>query len=229
MIRIIILLSFTCSVIFSFLYQFSSVEKLNFQYFKRRSQCDYCHTLLKWFDTIPLLSFIFLKGRSRCCLQTLKKSYIIGEVLSFLIVPYILLIHIHINYSLFLLTCLMLITMSLTDIQTLTISSNLILVFFFVGIYISSVHFTSFIVIFFLLHIFFLLNSKSIGYGDILLLSILSLFYTYEFILHLLLLTCVIGLIFYIIMNRFKIRKIPLIPFISVSYILLILFSNNIM
>ena len=102
---------------------------MNLQYFKRRSQCDYCHTSLKWFDTIPLLSFIFLKGHSRCCSNPLKRSYIIGEILSFLIVPYLIFIDIHINYSLFILTCLMLITMSLTDIQTLTINSNLILVF----------------------------------------------------------------------------------------------------
>ena len=123
----------------------------------------------------------------------------------------------------------MLITMSLTDIQTLTINSNLILVFFFVGIYISSLHLISFIFIFFLLHTFFLLNSKSIGYGDILLLSILSIFYTYEFMLHLLLLTCVISIVFFIIMYRFMIHKIPLIPFISISYIVLINFSDNIM
>ncbi|MGX8004322.1 prepilin peptidase [Staphylococcus hominis] len=78
---------------------------------RRRSQCDYCHTSLKWFDsTIPLLSFIFLKGRSRCCSNPLKRSYIIGEILSFLIVPYLIFIDIHINYSLFILTCLMLIT-----------------------------------------------------------------------------------------------------------------------
>lgn len=229
MISIIVVLAFTCSVIFSFLYQFSSIEKVNLQYFKRRSQCDYCHTSLKWFDTLPLLSFIFLKGHSRCCSNPLKRSYIIGEILSFLIVPYLIFTDIHINYSLFILTCLMLITMSLTDIQTLTINSNLILIFFIVGIYISSLHLISFIFIFFLLHTFFLLNSKSIGYGDILLLSILSIFYTYEFMLHLILLTCAIGLMFYIIMFRFKIRKIPLIPFISISYILLINFSNNIM
>ena len=109
--------------------------------------------------------------------KSFKTLYIIGEILSFLIVPYLIFIDIHINYSLFILTCLMLITMSLTDIQTLTINSNLILVFF-VGIYISSLHLISFIFIFFLLHTFFLLNSKSIGYGDILLLSILSIFYT---------------------------------------------------
>ncbi|MGW9857320.1 leader peptidase (prepilin peptidase) / N-methyltransferase [Staphylococcus hominis] len=218
-----------CSVIFSFLYQFSSVEDVNLQYFKQRSQCDYCHTLLKWFDTIPLLSFIYLKGHSRCCSNTLKRSYFIGEVLSFLIVPYVLFTHIHINYSLFILTCLMLITMSITDIETLTINSNLIFVFFFTGIYISSVHYISFIIIFFLLHTFFLLNPKSIGYGDILLLSLLSLFYTYEFMLHLLLLTCVISIVFFIIMYRFMIHKIPLIPFISISYIVLINFSDNIM
>ena len=201
---------------------------MNLQYFKRRSQCDYCHTSLKWFDTIPLLSFIFLKGHSRCCSNPLKRSYIIGEILSFLIVPYLIFIDIHINYSLFILTCLMLITMSLTDIQTLTINSNLILVFLCRYLYFFITF--DFIYIYFLsITYIFLLNSKSIGYGDILLLSILSIFYTYEFILHLILLTCAIGLMFYIILFRFKIRKIPLIPFISISYILLINFSNNIM
>ena len=224
MISIIVLLAFTCSVIFSFI-SISSIEKVNLQYFKRRSQCDYCHTSLKWFDTIPLLSFIFLKGHSRCCSNPLKRSYIIGEILSFLIVPYLIFIDIHINYSLFILTCLMLITMSLTDIQTLTINSNLILVFLCRYLYFFITF--DFIYIYFLsITYIFLLNSKSIGYGDILLLSILSIFYTYEFILHLILLTCAIGLMFYIILFRFKIRKIPLIPFISISYILLINFPT---
>ena len=122
----------------------------------------------------------------------------------------------------------MLITMSLTDIQTLTINSNLILVFLCRYLYFFITF--DFIYIYFLsITYIFLLNSKSIGYGDILLLSILSIFYTYEFMLHLILLTCAIGLMFYIILFRFKIRKIPLIPFISISYILLINFSNNIM
>ena len=160
--------------------------------------------------------------------KSFKTPYIIGEILSFLIVPYLIFIDIHINYSLFILTCLMLITMSLTDIQTLTINSNLILVFLCRYLYFFITF--DFIYIYFLsITYIFLLNSKSIGYGDILLLSILSIFYTYEFILHLILLTCAIGLMFYIILFRFKIRKIPLIPFISISYILLINFSNNIM
>ena len=168
---------------------------MNLQYFKRRSQCDYCHTSLKWFDTIPLLSFIFLKGHSRCCSNPLKRSYIIGEILSFLIVPYLIFIDIHINYSLFILTCLMLITMSLTDIQTLTINSNLILVFLCRYLYFFITF--DFIYIYFLsITYIFLLNSKSIGYGDILLLSILSIFYTYEFILHLILLTLQLVLCF---------------------------------
>ena len=67
-----VLLAYSCSVIFSFLYQFSHKGFLSLRYFYTRSRCDYCAEVIKPYDLLPIISFITLNGRSRCCRQNYK-------------------------------------------------------------------------------------------------------------------------------------------------------------
>ncbi|QTK09087.1 prepilin peptidase [Staphylococcus haemolyticus] len=79
-----LLISYVCSVLFSFLYHLTNTNSLNLNYLVRRSKCDYCGRKLCWFELIPIFSFFILKGKSNCCNQKLKRHYIFGGMLSFL-------------------------------------------------------------------------------------------------------------------------------------------------
>ena len=66
----VVLLSYSCSCIFSFLYQFISIEETSFDYLHRRSKCDYCNSSLKWYELMPIISFIIKRAMSK-----LSKAY----------------------------------------------------------------------------------------------------------------------------------------------------------
>ncbi len=139
------ILSYLCSVLFSYLYQLSSINKLSFSYFKLRSKCDNCHQPLKWFELLPIISFICLKGRSNCCGYQLNKNYFIGELLAFLIIPFSSYFIPNLYFPLFLTTYLFLLTMSFYDIDTKTINVNLIVVLFIISFFIAHIYIFTFL------------------------------------------------------------------------------------
>lgn len=134
------ILSYLCSILFSYLYQLSSINKLSFSYFKLRSKCDNCHQPLKWFELLPIISFICLKGRSNCCGNKLNTNYFIGELLAFLIIPFSTYIHASIYFPLFLITFLFLLTMALYDIDTMTVNINLIVILTILSLFVAHIY-----------------------------------------------------------------------------------------
>ncbi|MDU4506626.1 MAG: prepilin peptidase, partial [Staphylococcus sp.] len=54
-----LLLAYTCSIIFSFLYQFCNQNILKLQYLYSRSHCDFCHTIIKPLDLLPIIKGVF--------------------------------------------------------------------------------------------------------------------------------------------------------------------------
>lgn len=215
------ILSYLCSVLFSYLYQLSSINKLSFSYFKLRSKCDNCHQPLKWFELLPIISFICLKGRSNCCGYQLNKNYFIGELLAFLIIPFSSYFIPNLYFPLFLTTYLFLLTMSFYDIDTKTINVNLIVVLFIISFFIAHIYIFTFFIFFSILHACFVIVPKQIGYGDILLLSMLSLFYPYHFFCIFLLFSIAIAIPFSLIsiLNK-RGSNLPFIPFIFLGYLL---------
>ena len=77
-----LLLAYTCSIIFSFLYQFCNQNILKLQYLYSRSHCDFCHTIIKTLRFTAYYKFLKLRGQSRCCNQPLQRLYLIGELVS---------------------------------------------------------------------------------------------------------------------------------------------------
>ncbi|UDI78086.1 prepilin peptidase [Staphylococcus taiwanensis] len=216
-----ILLSYLCSIIFSFLYQFNSVEKPTFNYFLSRSKCDYCCQKLKWLDLLPIINFILLKGRSSCCKQKLKRHYIFGEILAFLAIPIIIFYQCDVYIPLFISTYLILLTMAIYDIETYTVNLNLLIIFFIINLFLANTYILNIIIFSSILHLFFFLLPNQIGYGDIILFSMLSMFYPYYFFLIFLNITFILATI-YILITKICINKtyLPLIPFIFTSYII---------
>ena len=47
---------------------------------KSRSECSFCHTVLKWYDLFPVFSYLFLKGRCRYCGEKLSPRYLLSEL-----------------------------------------------------------------------------------------------------------------------------------------------------
>lgn len=223
------LLAYSCSVIFSYLYHLTTVDKLNLKYFIMYSKCDYCSRRLSWLELLPIISFIYLKGRTLCCNKRLSLNYFIGETLVFIILPFTSFNYFDVNTPLFLTTFLFLLTMALYDIQTLTLNINLVIILLMISIFIAPLHFHIFLLFAPLFHLCFLFNPHQIGYGDILLLTVLSLFYPYKFFITFVTFTFVIALIFSSLMLLIGQRHyIPLIPFILVSYVITSYFYHDI-
>lgn len=224
------ILSYLCSILFSYLYQLSSINKLSFSYFKLRSKCDNCHQPLKWFELLPIISFICLKGRSNCCGNKLNTNYFIGELLAFLIIPFSTYIHASIYFPLFLITFLFLLTMALYDIDTMTVNINLIVILTILSLFVAHIYVFTFLIFSILLHVCFFIMPNQIGYGDIFLLSLLSLFYSYNFFCIFLLfalLTATPLALFTILVK--KSSNIPFIPFIFLGYLLASYFYSYIL
>ena len=84
--------------------------------------------------------------------------------------------------------------MALYDLQTLTINIVMIILYTIVCAKITMIYFSTFIFFTLIFHLYYFLFPRQIGYGDILLLSILSCF-PYHFYLIFLLYTLLIAII----------------------------------
>ncbi|MHB7918147.1 prepilin peptidase [Staphylococcus borealis] len=217
---LVLITSFVCSVLFSFLYQLTNMTQLKFNYLTMRSKCDYCDSKLQWFVLIPILSFFILRGNTACCHNKLKRHYIIGECLSFILIPIIIYFGVQVHLSLFITTYLFLLTMALYDIETLSINVFMLILFAIVCTAHSIFYFSTFIIFFFILHVFYFLSPKHIGYGDILLLTILSCFFPYHFYVIFLLFTLFIAIIVSSVLLITKQQTyIPFVPFMFIGFI----------
>lgn len=224
------LLAYFCSVIFSFLYQFCHTSELNFKYLSTRSKCDHCGQVIKPYDLLPIISFIILRGHSRCCGKKLNRFYILGEVLAFtplLLYPFTF---VHIHFTLFLFTFLFLLTLSLYDIDSLTIDLNLSIIYVIVSMATSHLYFRTFMITFIITHCIYFFIRVYMGYGDIVLFNILSLFLPLNFFAFVVIFTFIIGGVIAFLMKCFinkHLKYIPLIPFVFISYTFISVFYRQ--
>lgn len=214
--------TYVSSVLFSFLYQLSTNDNFNKRYLILRSQCDFCQSKLKYYDLIPIISFLILKGKSRCCKQSLNYSYLIGELLALLPILLVYYQLININPQLYLISFLFLLVMSINDIEDYSINLYFLIIFTTVLLFTTQIFLNTFLLTFIISHLFYIFMNHYIGYGDILLFNILSLFLSMNFMFYLILFTFMIGGLITIIIKTFfnhNIKYIPLIPFIFLSFI----------
>lgn len=201
----------------------------------RHSQCECCNHRLRWYDLIPIFSFVMLKARCRYCKVRLSSKYLISEVLTgaafymiaknnvfdFTMVCCIALILIPIaiydtehlkipNFMLILLTLLLMLTL-IDDFLLFKINLNTT----------TLIHK---LIILILFHLFFFLT-KSIGYGDIKLFSILLIFLPIPFFISLFFVTYLIGGLACIIFLSYKsdLKKMPLVPFITSAFFVVLM------
>lgn len=178
-----VLLAYSCSVIFSFLYQFSHKGFLSLRYFYTRSRCDYCAEVIKPYDLLPIISFITLNGRSRCCRQ--KITNLLLYRWSSVCYSDIPLFDDKYKYSF----C----TFS-NHFSILTYNVSLRYAFndsrfktrmhlYHYHMFVFTYLFLEFLIVFTITHTLYLFMYKLIGYGDIIIFNMLALFYRWNSLL----------------------------------------------
>lgn len=198
-------------------------------FFKERSFCDSCHKQLYWYELIPIFSFVYQKGKCTKCKGRIPVYYPISEI--FLSISYVLIylsfglnIWIYVIFSL-------LFMLSYFDIISQTIPRvvahlclSLGIIYFMINYQSLSIY--SPILAFVIILILVIINifRKSFGFGDMILLFSISLFFTPgKFLVFLitLLYTSAIYAIYLVIKDRKNLKSyIPLVPFITLSFLL---------
>lgn len=216
-----------CVVLESFLLQLCHVSKLDFSYLRLRSKCENCSHVLRFVDLIPIFSFIFLKGKCHYCKKNIPFIHLLGELAA--ILPVILIYNhlLSLSSTLFVAFYLLLLTAALYDIQTYSIPLHFILIMYIVIIVLSNHIFIDQIGLIILLHLLFIFSKSSIGYGDIAIFSLFTLVTPYQFFYLLFCITFILAGIFSFFIIRIfkkKITKVPLIPYIFLSFLCISIF-----
>lgn len=189
------------------------------------SHCPFCQQKLSFLELIPLFSTILLRFRCQHCHSKLPLIYFGSELASGLLFMAILSQEISLQSVYQLLLLLMIFLLSLTDIYYLRVEPKLFYPFFIV---ICFVHFysqrpfylLSTFAVFVALSFFNYFLRESIGGGDVLLISALSLLLEIELIFRLLFIASSSGLLFLLfstlLLNK-KIREVPFVPFLGLG------------
>ena len=185
-----------------------------------RSQCSSCQSPLKWYQLIPLISQIIFKSKCRLCGVKFSYSYFILEFLTGILFGALWfdldLLHF--------LTLFISLLLSKFDIDTYSYPLNIGLGFtacFFILFPVTPIAY-------FLLALacFTFFINIGIGAGDILWLFFASFSLSLEEMLILIQLASALGLCFLLIKKR---KKIPFIPFLSFSYLIVILLPQTLL
>ena len=214
-----------------------------------RSKCVSCEKNIPFIDLIPVFGYILRKGKCSNCNYKIPSIYFFTE----LIIPTLCVIFLYgnengqmIKINSLLIFSLILTLYCISTIDYLTYKIPFILVIFVLIIaclfsilnnelnLFSVLNFFIFYYSLSLINIFykFIKGTIGIGKGDIQLIACLSIFFDFQFIILLILFSCLFGISFILIMFVLKKsdikKKIPFAPFISISHLLLLYVQQKI-
>ena len=206
----------------------------------RRSYCASCHQELKAGDLIPIFSYLYKKGRCSYCNQKIPLDIFLYEIFTFITIILFIIFQkqfVFISYfevGIF----IILIFLGIEDVKSFEVNDELfylLIILNFSSIYMhyylfSFLDFTCLIVIF---HILYIFTRGGLGYGDIKIFCVLALNLNLFEGVYLLIFTFLyagffaIGLI---ILKKVKRKtKLPLVPFIALSYLTIILIREGLL
>lgn len=200
----------------SFIYNLYLRERKSISWWKGYSKCEYCHTSLPLLHKVPLLSFLFLKGKCYFCKHKLSNMYFYFELFFGMLFHWIHKISI-------LSLLLLLIIMSIIDWYRLTIlDTSLCLLFLLLCLFIPlNINLLSISFIIFLIP--FSLVWNKIGFGDLKVLFIFSLFMDSTTFFLSLKIACYCALIYgiysMILSQKHNKTQIPFMPFLAIGYL----------
>lgn len=193
-------------------------------FFLRRSFCMSCESRIPFLDLVPLLGFFHTKGRCRSCGVKIGRLSLWGEIWPGLLLPFLLFAGIPWYGALCgTILCGLLYISIVTDYNFFLLdyeNTFLIFIFSFAGSLIkSNMEFvlfknylltTLFVFILFLLLFLFGLKKNSMGFGDVLLATSITLYIGFPWVLVLFQASSIAGIIYVFLIK--KDRKTP-IPF----------------
>ena len=202
------------------------------------SFCPHCNKTILWYFNIPLFSFLFLKGKSFCCKKNISIRYPIVEILSALLWIWSYYYIDIISYQiLFLIISSCLLVIIFTDFTHFIVPLELNIIMFIssVIVYIynsqnieDSIYSMFFLSLYFLVLMFligFLFKKEAMGYGDIILIGVISFWLGWVDALIIVFLSSIISLIHWIILS-IKTKKTDIrLPFgSSISFVSIFLY-----
>jgi len=202
------------------------------------SFCPHCNKNILWYFNIPLFSFLFLKGNSFCCKTKISIRYPIVEILSALLWIWSYYYIDIISYQiLFLIISSCLLVIIFTDFTHFIVPLELNIIMFISSIIVyiynsqnieDSIYSMFFLSLYFLVLMFligFLFKKESMGYGDIILIGVISFWLGWVDALIIVFLSSIISLIHWIILS-IKIKKTDIkLPFgSSISFVSIFLY-----
>ena len=206
----------------------------------RRSYCTSCHQELKAGDLIPIFSYLYKKGRCSYCNQKIPLDVFLYEIFTFITILLFIIFQrefVFISYievSIF----IILIFLGIEDVKSFEVNDELfylLIILNFSSIYIHYYlfNFLDFIYLIIIFHILYIFTRGGLGYGDIKVFCVLALNLNLFEGVYLLIFTFLyagffaIGLV---ILKKVKRKtKLPLLPFIALSYLTIILIREGLL
>lgn len=202
-------------------------KSFNFKFLFRRSKCNHCNHTIDAVALIPIFGYILSRGRCNKCHRYIPFIYVCSEVVLALlfIVPSLVYIQFR-DFSLYYLLIVFLAPLALYDFKHYKIPNFTLVILLTTGLYVTRFNYVDVIddlIIITLAHVIYILFDKKIGYGDIKLLSVITLITPTMLFSFILLFSFIVGGFYVIIMeiiNSTDNRKIPYVPFVATSTIL---------
>ena len=206
----------------------------------RRSYCASCHQELKAGDLIPIFSYLYKKGRCSYCNRKIPLDIFLYEIFTFITIVLFIIFQkqfIFISYfevGIF----IVLIFLGIEDVKSFEVNDELfylLIILNFSSIYVHYYLFSflDFICLIVIFHILYIFTRGGLGYGDIKIFCVLALNLNLFEGVYLLIFTFLyagffaIGLI---ILKKVKRKtKLPLVPFIALSYLTIILIREGLL
>ncbi len=203
------------------------------------SFCPYCKKTIKWYHNIPVISYLFLKGKCYYCGKKISIKYPIIEIITALLfVIFFLKFGLEKVYFYYIIITGFLIIFSAIDIKTKQISDTVLLLLLITGIIfcifeINKINIfegiISFITAGFIVFVLNFFSNEKIGEGDVKLMAGLALPAGILLSLKIIFFSFVLGAVislFFLITGKYKRNQsIAFVPFIFLSFVLVVLIS----
>ena len=202
------------------------------------SNCPYCKENILWYNNIPIISFLLLKGYSSCCNKPISKRYLFIEMASILlwVWSYYYIENIS-DQILFLIISSCLLVIIFTDFSHFIVPLELNIVMFLsiivIHIYnshniIDSIYSMLFLCLYFLSLMFlisFLFKKEAMGYGDIILIAVISFWLGWVDTFIVVFFSSIFSLIHWLVLNLKTKEKNIQLPFgSSISFVTIFLY-----